>query len=422
MIDESLEIIETRGIKQDELLLRLEDQINFVTSNSRFYQEKYKNIISRSIQKLPFTEKSEIITDQVTNPPFGSNVCVNKTHIQRIHRTSGTTARPVYIPMSKKDIETSIKIGRRCFWSAGLRSSDTVVHCLNYCMWSGGYTDHQSLEATGAAVVPYGVGNSTGLIDVIQELGINAIHCTPSYLPVLEQILTEKNILPKDLGLRKGLFGGESGIQNSSVKRKIKETWGMTAMNANYGLSEVLSMFGSECYEQVGIHFMAHESIYPELINPKTTELLQIKPGVRGELVLTNIEKEAFPLIRYRTHDIIEIVGNDCACSRIGFRFKILGRSDDMIVVKGINLFPQAIGDILANFPELTGEYEICIENKDPIDKIIVRVGSHIESSKLTQDIEHLISQKLNIPSMVRIAGKIIKSDTNKSKIIRVIS
>ena len=220
-------------------------QLKYVIAKSEFYQEKYKDIDFKEINmgmfdSLPFTDKQEIIDDQIKNKPFGKNICVEIEDVARVHKTSGTTGRPVLIALTKKDIKNATKVGAECFKSAGLSKKELVIHCLNYCMWSGGYTDHQCLEETGAAVIPFGTGNSDELIDIILEVKPSAIHCTPSYLARLENLLKDKyNLLPKDLGIKLGLFGGEGGIQNPKFRNALEEKWGMKAMNANYGVSEV---------------------------------------------------------------------------------------------------------------------------------------------------------------------------------------
>jgi phenylacetate-CoA ligase len=237
----------------------------------------------------------------------------------------------------------------------------------------GGYTDHQSLEATGATVVPYGVGNSRALINAIREIKIDAIHCTPSYLDVLERILRQDfKVGPRSLGLKLGLFGGESGIQDGNFRRHIELTWGLKAMNANYGMADVLSMFGSECYLQEGMHFMGQGSLLVELIGQENSKVLPIEKGVRGELVLTNINRQAQPVIRYRTGDLVEIVDhNPCRCGRKSFKFNVIGRCDDMIVVKGVNIFPELIKNRLGGFlNEVTGKFQINLDTRPPLNEL----------------------------------------------------
>jgi phenylacetate-CoA ligase len=355
-------------IRDKELQSKLNNQIRYVLKHSNFYKNKFGSLaISETEQDfldLPFTTKSEILEDQLSNPPFGNNLCVNVSKIQRIHKTSGTTARPLLLALTANDVKHAVQCGAKSFQLSGLTSEHIVIHCLNYNLWSGGYTDHQSLEVAGAGVIPFGVGHTKELIQTIINIKPTAIHCTPSYLKKIESVLIEEfGMLPSDLGLNLGLFGGESGMQNKDFRERIENVWQIKAMNANYGLSDVLSIFGSECFCQNGLHFTGSEVLYPELIDYKTLESVKIREGAIGELVLTNLHKESQPLIRYRTNDIIEIISMEkCKCNETGFRFNVIGRSDDMICIKGVNVFVSAIDKIIYNNSDiLTGQYQINI-------------------------------------------------------------
>lgn len=381
--DPQIETLSQRELFEHIEKPKLYAQIAYVLEKSPFYQKKLRNFdltvehIIQNFSGVPCTEKQEIVEDQIAFPPFGSNLSVDLDKVQRVHRTSGTTGRPVFIALTKHDIDVIISSGVRCFWASGLRPDDMVIHCLNYCLWMGGFTDHQSLEATGATVIPYGVGNSRNLIESILNIKPTSIHCTPSYLSKLEILIeNEFEISPADLGLKKGFFAGEGGLQDPKFRKKIEEVWGLKAMNANYGLADVLSIFGAECREQNGLHFMGQGTLYVELIDPKSCDKLPIEKGVRGEFVLTNLDRQAQPLIRFRTHDVVEILDHTtCRCGRSSFRFQIVGRSDDMITVKGINMYPSAIGNVISEFLDYTtGEFQIIVERKQPVEQIKVKV------------------------------------------------
>jgi phenylacetate-CoA ligase len=239
-------------------------------------------------------------------------------------------------------------------------------------MWMGGYTDHQSLEEAGAAVIPFGVGHTKELIETILAIRPHAIHCTPSYLRKIEVILFEQfQLKPHDLKLKLGLFGAEPGLQNKAFRTEIESKWGITAMNANYGMADVLSMFGAECYYKEGMHFMGDDLLYPELINSETLENIGIAEGVTGELVLSNLQKQAQPVVRYRTKDVIRIITTkNCPCGHPGFKFEVIGRSDDMIVVKGVNVFLSTIENIIGKHLEaLTGQYQVHVSRTIPVDR-----------------------------------------------------
>lgn len=348
--------------------------IKKIINKSDFYKAKISsNLVKlKSFRKIPFTTKQEILCDQELFPPFGSNICCNIEKIKRIHKTSGTTNKPVLIGLTDNDIALTTEIGAKCFKNSGLKKNDIVVHCLNYNMWSGGVTDHMCLERAGASVIPFGVGNTKNLIEIILRIKPSAIHCTPSYLSKIEDVLkNEFNLKPLALNLRLGLFGGESGIQNSDLRKSLELKWGFKAMNANYGLSEVMSILASESENQDGLRFRAGKYVYPELIDVNTRMPLPFTNGTTGELVLTNVSKECMPLIRYLTGDIIKIIDEKISNASNSFRFKIIGRTDNMFVVRGINIFLSAIEDYISNFLNyFNGIYRIYINKKDPVDRI----------------------------------------------------
>ena len=310
----------------------LKGQLNHVLRNSGFYREKWSkagfdpdtlNPGKEILSQLPFTDKSEVLLEQEKHPPYGRLSMRDSFLLRRIHSTSGTTGKTFNIVLTENDIAATVEAGRRAFLCAGLTPDDTVIHCLNYRLWSGGITDHINLEATGAAVIPFGVGKTKLLLETIQSLKPTAISCTPSYMSRLEMVLKEEfNQDPRSLGLKKAFFGGEVGLQNPDVRKKIEDTWGLKAIDANYGLSDVLSIFGSECPARQGIHFHAQGILHVELIDPNSGKLLPFCSEQVGELVLSNIRREAQPLIRYRTNDLVRIVSNDaCSCGRKSFRF-----------------------------------------------------------------------------------------------------
>jgi phenylacetate-CoA ligase len=319
---------------------------------------------------------------------------VSDDQITRIHKTSGTTCKPLLLALTTEDIRNTVRAGSACFSLAGLQKEHTVIHCLNYNMWMGGYTDHQSLEEAGAAVIPFGVGHTKELIETILAIRPDAIHCTPSYLRKIEATLSEQfNLKPKDLKLKLGLFGAEPGLQNKAFRDEIESKWGIIAMNANYGMSDVLSMFGAECYCKNGMHFMGDDLLYPEIINSETLENIEIENGSTGELVLTNLEKQAQPVVRYRTKDVIRIVSKDqCECGHPGFKFEVVGRSDDMIVVRGVNVFLSTIENLIGSHLEfLTGQYQVHVSSSIPVErlKLVFEIkGEYINYAKT-------ISQKL---------------------------
>ncbi len=416
---------------------KLVDQIQYVFSYSTMYQEKYRQtgIAAKEITcvqdlaKLPFTTKTDLRESQIRMPPYGDYLAATADLVNRVHRTSGATGQFIYTALTHNDIKITNDCGARAFWAAGLRPHHRVVHCLNYCLWMGGYTDHSNLELTGASVFPFGVGNSRQLVRVIRDAGINVISSTPSYPAYLEDVVRDElGIEPKDLGLRLGLFGGESGLENPSYRGRIADTWGMQPQNANYGVSDVLCNFASVCGETYQLHFLAQGALLAQLIDPATGEDIPIEEGVKGEMVLTHLEKEAQPLVRYRTSDILEILGTGpCRCGRTGFRFRVVGRSDDMLNVKGINVFPNGISQVIEKMvPDLNGEFQIVLDHPSPYISlnITAEYGAGInpdQKDAIARKLEQKIKTVLFFTAKVELVAPQTIQRTEMGKAVRVL-
>ena len=390
-----------------------ERQREYVTKNSVFYRELWNGQTPprdlRDIAALPLSDKTQLRISQADHPPLGNYLASARAKVTRLHRTSGTTGQAMNLALSARDCEITEIVGGRCHRAAGLSAEHTVVHCLNYQMWMGGVTDHLTLERTGATVVPFGAGGTELLIRTIREIGINAISCTPSYPAVLERILEDRfaGLHPRDLGLKLGLFGGEPGLDDPSLRERIRETWGMEPRNANYGVSDVFSNFAAQCEHDTRLHFLAGDVLYPELIDPETEAPLAIGAGQEGELVLTHLARESQPLVRFRTGDIIAIDETaPCKCGRKGMRFRVVGRSDDMVVVRGLNLFPTMVAAVMGEFVELSGDYRIVLDHKPPYDLLPVQVElakGQSAADGLGERIEQAIKSKLGATARVTI-------------------
>lgn len=355
-------------------------QWQYVRSASAFYKAKLAADLPETLgldalQDLPFTEKDELRQSQESNHPFGDYTACSPDKIVRLHTTSGTTGRPLYLANSQRDVEWITRIGGRALFAAGLRPSDRVIHCLNYCMWTGGLTDHMNLEATGACVIPFGVGNTEKLLETISSLGVTAISCTPSYPALLEKLLRERGKDPRDLKLRLGLFGGEAGLDNREFRDALESKWGFGVRNANYGMSEILSIFGSQSERTTDLHFHGSDAVFVEILDANGNRL-PIREGSTGELVCTHLRKECQPLIRYRTRDVITVTGTGTAdCGRTSWRFRVTGRTDDMFNVRGINVFPTAIQKAIMSRPDIaSGQFRIVLQGQGPWDRIRLTV------------------------------------------------
>lgn len=358
---------------------------------------------------LPLSDKAMLRQAQAAHPPFGDYLAAAAEAPVRLHRTSGTTGQAMNLALSARDCAITENVGGRCHASAGLTPNHRVVHCLNYQMWMGGLTDHMTLQATGALVVPFGVGSTELLIRTIQEVGINAISCTPSYPAVLERVISEKfpGLSPRDLGLKLGLFGGEPGLDDPAFRNRLRNIWGMEARNANYGVSDVFSNFAAECAHDNRLHFMAADVLFPELIDPDDDASKAFEPGQRGELVLTHLVRDCQPLVRFRTGDIIVVDETEpCCCGRTGFRFRVVGRSDDMVVVRGLNMFPSMVATVLNEFDELSGNYRILLDHPPPYD--VLPVAAELAANQptapdLASNVEARIKARLGASARVAL-------------------
>lgn len=405
-----LDLSEIRSIQEE----RWRHQSAYVAVRSQFYRERLSAAGGMPVElgrlaALPFTDKQMLREDQATRPPFGSYLAADPKRITRMHRTSGTTGAAMNLALSRTDALMSAQVGGRAQAASGLGPGHRVVHCLNYQLWMGGYTDHAALEATGAMVIPYGVGNSRGLIDVIRELGVTAISCTPSYPAVLEQTIARElpELKPADLGLELGLFGGEPGLDDPAFRRRLEQTWGFQARNANYGVTDVLCNFAGQSAVSSDLHLVALDVLYPELINPDTLDAVPWREGESGELVLTHLAKECQPLVRFRTGDIITLTGTGKAqCGRTAPRFRVVGRSDDMIVVRGINVFPVMVASVLNGYSELSGDYRIRLAQPPPHHVLPVEAelaGAPDAAAGLAGHIEADIKRRIGVTATVRL-------------------
>lgn len=361
------------------------------------------------LAQLPLIDKEMLRLSQRDTPPFGDYLASPETAIARIHRTSGTTGTAMNLALSARDALETAVVGGRAQAAGGLGPGHRVVHCLNYRLWMGGFTDHATLEATGATVVPFGVGDTQLLVRTIRELGITAISCTPSYPGVLEQVIAEyyPRLKPRDLGLKLGLFGGEAGLDDAEFRQRLETVWGFSVRNSNYGVTDVFCNFAGQSEVDNDLHFMALDVLQPELIDPATGAVLDWQEGQRGELVLTHLSRRCQPLVRFRTGDIIRLTGTGKArCGRTAPRFRVVGRSDDMVVVRGINAFPTQVAAVLNQFPPLSGEYRIVLEGGGPYDLLPVEAELAAGSAPmdgLAGEIERRIKREIGVSARVTL-------------------
>jgi phenylacetate-CoA ligase len=340
----------TRRLEEE----RLAEQVSRCYDRSPFYRRKLEEAGVRpehverleDLAGLPFTTKEELRASQAESPPYGDYVCVDGIEIVRMHLSSGTTGKPLVMPYTERDVATSAEVGARAFWAAGVRPDDTVLHCLSYSFYTGGVSDHAALEATGAAMIPVGLGQSARVLELWRDLRPTALFSTITYPVHLAETAAERGLDPRSLGLAKLVVTGEPGGQIAATRKRLEQLWG-AEVGDTYGLSEVWGTLAGECEERDGLHFSGQDAALVELIEPESGEQVPVEEGARGELAFTHLYREAAPLIRFRSRDVAEILGVDCPCGRTGFRFRVVGRSDDMFRVRGVNVFPSAVEELM---------------------------------------------------------------------------
>jgi phenylacetate-CoA ligase len=347
----------------------LQEQLAYLESSSAFYAERLRGEREgvrgpADLPRLPFTTKEELREGQRREPPFGPHLCAPPERLVRMHVTSGTTGDPVAVGFTQADHEANSAVGGEAFRIAGVRDDDTLAHCLNYALYAGGIADHMALEASGATVVPVGVGQSRRLLDLIPRLGITAIFGTLSFPAHLAARAREAGLDPAALGLRHIVTAGEAGAGLAAVRGEIEAAWGATVADT-FGMSDVWSTMGGECEVGEGLHLTVGDHAVLELVDPESGAPVEIEDGANGELVWTHLRREASPLLRYRSGDLGRVWTEPCACGRTTPRIRIDGRRDDMLRVQAVNVYPQAIGSILSGHPQL-GRHCVVAEG-DPV-------------------------------------------------------
>lgn len=314
------------------------------------------------VSKLPFTTKKDLQGGY----PFGF-MAVPKKEIVRIHTTSGTTGKPTVVGYTRKDIENWSELIARNMTMVGLTDEDTFQNAVNYGLFTGGLGFHYGAEKIGMTVIPSGTGNTKRQIEMIDDFGVTAVHCTPSYALHISEVAGSMGTTLDTF--RTGIFGAEPWSDNT--RKALEEGLGVTAYDS-YGMSEMYGPGAAfECPERNGLHFW-HDCYLIEIIDPKTEEVLS--PGERGELVVTPLVKEAMPLIRYRTGDITCILDDECPCGRGARIARLTGRSDDMLVIRGINVFPSQIEHVLRSLPEVGDQFMVYVDRVNHLDEMTIDV------------------------------------------------
>jgi phenylacetate-CoA ligase len=359
------------------------------------------------LPRLPFTNK----TDLRDNYPYGM-FTTPMSEIVRVHASSGTTGKSTVVGYTRNDLSMWAEVVTRSLCMAGAHKNDIVQVAYGYGLFTGGLGLHYGTENLGATVIPISGGNTNKQVQILQDFGTTVIACTPSYALHLAEVLDEMGVKPEETNLRVGIFGAEPWSEN--MRKEIEQKLKIKAIDI-YGLSEVIGPGVScECEHQVGMH-VNEDHFIPEIIDPET--LQPVIPGQIGELVFTTITKEGMPLIRYRTRDLTRLNYEKCACGRTLVRMeKCLGRSDDMLIIRGVNVFPSQIESVLLEMSETEPHYLLIVSREGNLDKLelMVEVQEQFFSDEIKQlqSLRNKITYKIQSTLGISVDVKLVEPKT----------
>jgi len=403
---------------------RLIETVKRVYHNVPFYRNKMQKIGLEpcdiksldDLKKLPFTYKQDLRD----NYPYGL-FAAPMSEIVRIHASSGTTGKQTVVGYTRRDLDTWAEVMARTLVNAGADKDSFVQVAYGYGLFTGGLGVHYGVERIGATVIPVSGGNTKRQIQIMKDFGTTILACTPSYALYLAEEMEEMGVSKNDIRLKAGIFGAEPWSEK--MRNEIEERFGITAIDI-YGLSEIIGPgVASECKCKCGLH-VQEDHFIPEIIDPDTEEVLP--PGSTGELVFSTVTKEGLPLLRYRTRDISSLNYEKCECGRTTVRMsKVSGRTDDMIIVRGVNVFPSQIESVLLNMGETAPHYLLVVDRVGSLDTLDVLVEMNqkmfSDEVKHIEDVEHRLKKEiedtLGISARVKLVEpKSIERSEGKAK------
>ena len=378
---------------------RLCKLVQYVYHNVPFYRHKMQEMDLtpddireiEDITKLPFTTKQDLRD----NYPYGL-MAAPLSEVVRVHASSGTTGNPTIVGYTRRDLSIWSEVMSRCLSAYGVTREDTFSVSYGYGLFTGGLGAHYGVENLGATVIPASTGNTEKHVRLIRDLHITGIACTPSYALYLAEVVERMGIRKEELGLRIGAFGAEPWTEN--MRQEIQSRLGLKGYNI-YGLSEIMGPGVSyECQEQYGSH-INEDHFYPEIIDPVTCQNLPY--GTQGELVFTTLTKEGMPLLRYRTKDLTSLIAAPCPCGRTSVRMTpIMGRSDDMLIIRGINVFPSQVESVILGMKEFEPQYLLVVDRKNNLDTLEVQV--EVRRDFFSDDIGSMLKLKKTLSDRLK--------------------
>jgi phenylacetate-CoA ligase len=366
-----------RELTEAHQLARLQVGLQRILPRNTFYAQKFlqgqttlKLESLADFRRLPFTTKRDLVDDQMTNPPFGANLTYPPGNYVRLHQTSGTTGQPLKILDTQETWDWWADCWTTVYEAAGVTRDDIVYLAFNFGPFIGFWAAYEGAKRLGTLTVPGGGMDSLQRLRAIQDVGATVLVCTPSYALHLAEVAREHTIDLSQLAIRVTIHAGEPGASIPATRQRIEQAWHAQTYD-HAGMTE-MGAFGFSCSERQGVHVNEGEFV-AEILNPMTDE--PVRPGEVGELVLTNLGRWAYPALRYRTGDLVRHGGYDCPCGRSFLLLPggVLGRADDMLVVRGVNVYPSALADILHRFPDVQ-EYRIIVTRAGLMDEIALQV------------------------------------------------
>ncbi|ABG04806.1 phenylacetate-CoA ligase [Rubrobacter xylanophilus DSM 9941] len=411
--------VETMGLEEQRALqtTKLREQLRYVMERSSFYRRKFEEagfdpVRLQTVDDLvyaPFTYKEELRESQVNHPPLGEHAVVDMEEVLRVHSSTGTTGRPSYVGLTRHDRDVWTEVVSRVYYCEGLRPWDILIHGFGLGFFVGGLPLKDAVENIGATFVPIGSGYSHRLVTSTQNLGGTVLTCTPSYAQYLAEFVRDRfGMEPSQLGLRRVMLGAEPGGGIPAVRQKISDDFG-AFVTEGLGNADLIAVYAGSCDENDGMHFLAPDYLVLELIDPVTEEVLEWEDGAEGELVATHIDRECCPLVRFRTRDRIRVRMDPCACGRTGPRWTCIGRTDDMLIVRGVNVWPSAISDVVGSLrPRTTGAVQVLLYEPgprvDPPLRLQVEYGPEAtDLDALKVELEGLLREKLIVECEVEL-------------------
>jgi len=395
-------------------LERLRAQLAHVAARSPFYAELWDAhgfdpaaVTSLEEFDAPFTTKEMLRDSQLDAPPLGRHAAVGMGDVVRVHASSGTTGRPSYVGITARDHEDWTEVVARVLYCEGMRPDDVVVHAFGLGFFVGGLPLKDATERIGATFVPIGTGSSDRVVQSIRDLGGTVLMSTPSYATYLAEYCRDRlGTEPRELGLRKLLLGAEPGASIPGVRARLEADYG-AVVGDGMGNADVFPIYLATCPEQDGLHLCAEDQLLTEVVDPETGERLEWVEGAEGELVVTHLRRECVPLVRFRVRDRVVVTATECPCGRTSPRLHCVGRTDDLLFVAGVNVWPSAVKDVVASMqPRTTGAMQIVLGEAGPVVRPPLRVqveyGPDEEDlEELRTDVERVLREKLVVRASV---------------------